>query len=452
MSTRAKTALSLFSSGGIGDLALTANGYKIVVSNELLDDRHAVFQANNPETACISGSILDNSDRIFDATQKSLAGANLDLFYATPPCQGMSKNGRGKLLNAIRAGSKPENDHRNQLIIPTMELARRLRPKTILLENVPEMAKTLIVHPDGSLVNILEFVRDSLGEDYRLSARVIEFADYGVAQCRQRLLSVATREPELVDWYDRGGDFFPNATHDQHGANGLPKWITVRDAISHLPPLDAKDQPDLSDTVPFHRVPILDEMKYWWVSNTPAERTAFDNQCVECNSQNSKKHVAKRTNDGINRSSRETPIHCGDCGALLPRPSVVKGGKRVLMKGFTSAYKRMSYDKPASALTRNLSYACSDNKLHPVQNRVLSLHEAFILHSLDQFSYKWERSDRKPISDKTIREIIGESIPPAGLQVFVAAIDDLKFKNYSKFNGVQLRLLKSPESFAVHSS
>ena len=107
MSTRAKTALSLFSSGGIGDLALTANGYKIVVSNELLDDRHAVFQANNPETACISGSILDNSDRIFDATQKSLAGANLDLFYATPPCQGMSKNGRGKLLNAIRAGSKP---------------------------------------------------------------------------------------------------------------------------------------------------------------------------------------------------------------------------------------------------------------------------------------------------------------------------------------------------------
>ena len=87
------------------------------------------------------------------------------------------------------------------------------------------------------------------------------------------------------------------------------------------------------------------------------------------------------------------------------------------MSGFTSAYKRMRGDLPASALTRNLSYACSDQKLHPREHRVLSLHEAFILHTVSDYEFKWARADEKPVSDKTIREIIGESIPPKGLEL-----------------------------------
>ena len=86
------------------------------------------------------------------------------------------------------------------------------------------------------------------------------------------------------------------------------------------------------------------------------------------------------------------------------------------MSGFTSAYKRMRGDLPASALTRNLSYACSDQKLHPREHRVLSLHEAFILHTVDGYNFDWRRDDNKTLSDKTIREIIGESIPPKGLE------------------------------------
>ena len=69
--------------------------------------------------------------------------------------------------------------------------------------------------------------------------------------------------------------------------------------------------------------------------------------------------------------------------------------------------------------TTNLSYACSDSKLHPEQNRVLSLYEAFIIHTISDFKYEWKRVDEKKISDKTIREIIGESIPPRGLKIIV---------------------------------
>jgi DNA (cytosine-5)-methyltransferase 1 len=95
---------------------------------------------------------------------------------------------------------------------------------------------------------------------------------------------------------------------------------------------------------------------------------------------------------------------------------VKEDGKYRLMKGYTSAYKRMSWDAPASTITRNLSYACSDNKLHPIQNRVLSLYEAMILHTITEYPFSWKRADDKRVSDKLIRELIGESIPPAGLQ------------------------------------
>ncbi len=64
----------------------------------------------------------------------------LDIFFATPPCQGMSKNGRGKLLQGVRAGRKPSLDARNRLIIPTLEIARALKPRLVVFENVPEMA------------------------------------------------------------------------------------------------------------------------------------------------------------------------------------------------------------------------------------------------------------------------------------------------------------------------
>ena len=414
-----RTALSLFTSGGLGDLAIRQAGFDILVSNEKLEDRHALFAFNFPSTCAITGDIWKQADRIEFETRQRLRGRDLHLLYATPPCQGMSKNGRGKLLSAVRAGRKPPLDERNRLIVPTMELANRLRPETVLLENVPEMADTMILDEHGSPTSILDYVEAQLGSEYAGCAEVVEFADYGVPQCRQRLITVYSRNRRLVDWLRTCGTLMPVTTHAADAHGGRDRWVTVRDAIDGLPPLDAGSPERATSNIPFHRVPLLDEMKYWWVDNTAAERSAFDNQCCVCGFTQNQTHRSARDSAGINRASRTTPLHCGRCGEMLPRPSVERDGKRELMRGYTSAYKRMSYNRPASALTRNLSYACSDNKLHPEQNRVLSLCEAFRIHSLDRYDYAWQRADSRKVSDKTIREVIGESIPPAGLQAIV---------------------------------
>lgn len=412
------TAVSLFSSGGIGDLSIRAAGFRLLASNELLVDRHSLFESNFPDVSAHTGDIRVVKAKLIADVRRQLKGRALTMLYATPPCQGMSKNGRGKLLNAVRAGKKPPLDERNQLIIPVVQVIKELQPEIVVLENVPEMAHTVILDSAGAPINILEYIDREL-KSYSAKAEVVEFADFGVPQCRQRLITVLSRQERVTNWLQRVGSLIPRPTHSKDSAEGTLPWNTVGDAIADFQPLDAQSPASAVSALEFHRVPLLDPMKHWWVANTPAERSAFDNQCCKCGFDGNKTHSARRNSIGVNRASIDTPLYCQRCGELLPRPSVEKDGERRIMRGFTSAYKRMSATKPASALTRNLSYACSDNKLHPTQNRVLSLAEALRIHTVDQYDYRWVQPDGRKVSDKTVREIIGESIPPAGFEPII---------------------------------
>ncbi|WP_082484746.1 DNA cytosine methyltransferase [Pseudomonas sp. Leaf129] len=442
-------SISLFACGGIGDLGLRHAGFDVLVANELIPERAEVFKYNFPESHMIIGDIWEKQDEILSETKRLLGSDRLDLVFATPPCQGMSKNGRGKLLNLSRAGLRPEVDPRNLLVLPTIAIFKKSEAHTLVMENVPEMENTFIPDPENGndLINIIDLIGRSLGPEFTHSVNVVEFADYGVPQSRQRLISIFTKNQNLKAHFDIHGTLLPPTTHNKLGINKA-KWVTVRDAIYDTPPLDASSAKNAEHKeIPYHRVPLLDEEKYLWVSNTATEKSAFDNQCINpaCRYDANPSHKASRNLEGINRSSTETPIYCLKCSSLLPRPWVKKEGQYRLMKGFTSAYKRMSWNSPASTLTRNLSYACSDNKLHPEQNRVLSLYEAMKLHTIADYSFDWRRADGKKVSDKLIRELIGESIPPKGLEqifAFIASVADNK-NNIDRKNTFQKQALTS---------
>jgi DNA (cytosine-5)-methyltransferase 1 len=417
------TAVSLFCSSGIGDLGFRAAGAEVLVANELLSDRAALFSMNFPETEVLVGDIRELGERIISCSRERLEGRELDVLFATPPCQGMSKNGRGKLLRGVRDGLRDALDPRNQLATFVPPIVRELRPGLVVFENVPEMDGTLVEDDSGELVDLLDLLAREM-DGYTGAWRVLEFADFGVPQRRQRLITIFVRndlavERGLEDRSDVLARLYPVPTHAPEPTLHQAQWLSVSDAIGDLPPLDASStHAARHDAIEFHYVPLLDERKYWWVSNTPPGASAFDNQCVEpgCGFDRNATHGAER-DTGINRSRLDTPIYCQECGALLPRPVVDDGSGPRLMKGFTSAYKRMRADLPASALTRNLSYACSDQKIHPDQNRVLSLHEAMVLHTISDYGFEWTLPSGKRASDKLIRDSIGESIPPRGLEV-----------------------------------
>lgn len=422
-------SISLFACGGIGDLALRHAGFDVLVANELAAERAEVFKYNYPEANMIVGDIWKFKDFIVSEAKRLANGLPIDLVFATPPCQGMSKNGRGKLLSLVRKGEKDAIDPRNLLVIPTIEIFLTSGAHTLVMENVPEMEYTCIPDPknNGELIGIIDYIKREIGKSFSSCVRVVEFADYGVPQSRQRLISIFTKHERLASFFQKSNTLIPPKTHSREGGL-LPKWKTLRNAIGHTPPLDASMKKSASNpNLLFHSVPILDDEKYFWVRNTPEEKGAFDNQCVNpsCLYQGNPTHYASKDLEGINRASTDTPIRCLKCGELLPRPWVKNGSSYQLMKGFTSAYKRMRWDMPAPTLTRNLSYACSDNKLHPAQNRVLSLHEAMILHTVADYDFFWKRSDGKNVSNKLIRELIGESIPPAGLEKIFQFINSI---------------------------
>jgi DNA (cytosine-5)-methyltransferase 1 len=409
----APTAVSLFSSSGIGDLGLFANGINVIASSELIEQRHAIYRANFPSARCFTGDVWGHKEDLVDHVSRQLRGEELFLVLATPPCQGMSTNGVGKLLAEVKAGNRAPADERNRLIIPTMDVVTALRPKWLILENVPTMRSTTIVGRDGEPIGLLDFARREIGPDYVGASEVVSCSDYGVPQVRKRLITIFTRDPAGVEYF-----------HRNQGTFRLPgkrtNSLTLRQAIGHLPSLDPYDGPSaFPEFHPLHYVQKMSQEKHWWIKNTPEGETAFNNQCVAegCGYAGNAPHVDK-TVEQREVSGGHSALFCEKCGSLLPRPSIVdeRTGERRLIKGFHSAYRRMRWDEPARALTRNFPFEASDNKIHPDQHRPLSIYEAMVLQTITKYDFNFEHNG-KLAGRKVIADVIGESVPPLLIDV-----------------------------------
>ena len=405
MPPKGVNAVSLFCSSGIGDLGLKANNINTVVACELLPERMKLFLNNHPEAKGFCGDIWELKDDIISYYQNTYKD-NPFILIATPPCQGMSSNGMGTILNNLKKGIRPEFDPRNKLIIPAVEIAKVLQPEWIIFENVED---------ESGVINIIDYINRELGDTYVGKPIVVDVADYGVPQHRNRLITILTKNKNGKKYFKANGCLIPAATHSEHPTMFTDRWLTVRDVISKLPPISSRKGENIYSDNPLHKVPLLDDVKLFWVTNTPEGQTAMNNQCVnpDCMYQGNALHGSKHNAEGVNRANTDTPLYCEKCGALLPRPYAVdkKTGEKRIMKGFVSAYKRMSWDKPASTLTQNFQYACSDNKIHPTQDRVLSLYEGLIIQTIALYPYSFI-VDGKQVTDGVIRDTIGESVPP----------------------------------------
>ena len=148
-------AISLFSSSGIGDLGLRANGINTVVACELLKERMQLFSTNFPEAKCFLGDIWELEEDIIKYYRDNFNEPPF-LILATPPCQGMSSNGMGKMLSDFRKGLRPKMDPRNRLIIPALNIIKKLQPEWVILENVANMGNTIILDEDEQPINIID--------------------------------------------------------------------------------------------------------------------------------------------------------------------------------------------------------------------------------------------------------------------------------------------------------
>ena len=455
-------SISTFSGGGIGDAGVEW-GCKVPVISacELVADRAGLIRHNYPKTMVFEGDIWELKEKIIAHSKERLGTFRPWLFVMSPPCQGMSSNGAGRLRASIKQGKRPKQDIRNRLVLPGIDIIEQTLPDWFVLENVQRMENTVIFNERDELENILKLIGRRLHPlGYTIKSSIIDFLDLGVPHHRKRLITIGCRIPSVVKQIPPGEIFqkVPSLLHpvSSHGGVSQPAHISMKEAIGHMPQLDALskmvDEHDL-----YHQIPKWSKHHYFCLQHTPEGCSAFDNNtcikcqfsqhtandidCLKCGAQLPKPQITIEfwTCPKCATHNRKNKEKC-ECG-FLKRDDVPIEKKRRLIKGFKTAYRRLKWDAPASTLTMNSGVISSDNKGHPDQNRVLSVREIVLLSSLQAHpgvEYPWESKyqfrsvDAKgeyfydgDLSPRLVRQVIGESIPPLAMYKIVSRLKEL---------------------------
>jgi DNA (cytosine-5)-methyltransferase 1 len=202
------TAIDLFSGCGGLSLGLKQAGFHVLGAIE--NDPLAVetYRANHKGIVVWPEDIRDVSPRAVKRKLRLRKG-DLDLLAGCPPCQGFSTM---TTLN----GKRSVDDPRNDLVFQFVRFVRELVPKTVMLENVPGLAKD---------ARFREVRRELEVLGYQVSSAVLDAADYGVPQRRRRTILLAGRSGTIP--------FAPPAKHKK----------TVREALKRLRPDRARTDP-----------------------------------------------------------------------------------------------------------------------------------------------------------------------------------------------------------------
>lgn len=168
-------AIDLFSGCGGLTLGLKQAGFRVIGAVENSELAAKTYKANHSQVRIWREDIRKVTVAGVGSELK-LKRRQLDLLAGCPPCQGFS---RITTLN----GRKRSTDDRNDLIFEFMRFVRGLRPKTIMLENVPALAKN----------RRLRLVLSELkGLGYKCTFGILNAADYGVPQRRRRFILLAS--------------------------------------------------------------------------------------------------------------------------------------------------------------------------------------------------------------------------------------------------------------------
>lgn len=215
MASSIKT-LSLFSGAGGLDLGFHRAGYEVVACVEIEEKYCRTLRQNVGDDKPLGRvkEILCQDIEDFDPSQFREAG--IECVVGGPPCQTFSAAGRRS------GGVIGTSDKRGRLFERYCEILEEIEPKVFVFENVYGLPGANGGGPWREIVAAFS----NLG--YTLRAEVLDAADYGVPQHRERLFMVGSKN---------GAFEFPMPTHGPDSDTGEP-LVSVRDAISDLQNID----------------------------------------------------------------------------------------------------------------------------------------------------------------------------------------------------------------------
>ena len=192
--------IDLFAGCGGMTAGFVSAGYDPILSVEWDLQAAATYAANFGAGHTYCGDI---------AALRSIDVPRADVVIGGPPCQGFSN-----------LGNRSITDPRNKLWQEYLRLVVRARPKIFVIENVDRFLTS------SEFEALQGSVADGALRGYSLSYGVLNAADFGVAQRRNRTIVIGSRV---------GPVHLPEPTHSRGGVGGLTPWRTVRDALEGVP-------------------------------------------------------------------------------------------------------------------------------------------------------------------------------------------------------------------------
>ena len=200
--------LSLFSGGGGLDIGFHDAGFQLVECNELEPKFAKTLEANSQPGRRLEGAGVVCADiRSYEPGVR-----DIDFIIGGPPCQTFSAAG------ARAAGVNGTDDDRGNLFLEYARILDQLKPKGFLFENVYR----IVGAQQGKAWQSIQDAFRSLG--YTLYWRILDTADYGVPQFRERLFIVGLRDGHFQ---------FPMPTHGPDSPGDRP-YYSAGKAVSDL--------------------------------------------------------------------------------------------------------------------------------------------------------------------------------------------------------------------------
>ncbi|WP_348800555.1 DNA cytosine methyltransferase [Flavobacterium adhaerens] len=363
--------LSLFANIGVAEAYLEDIGFEVILANEIDKRRAALYQKIYPNSNMICGDIQD--ENVFNKIVKLSIESNIDVILATPPCQGMSTAGQQKL-----------DDERNNLIIYTLNAVKKIKPKYVLIENVPQFLKTSISF-NGEDTLIVDAIKNQLSKYYEINFNVVDSKNYNVAQTRERAIVLLSRKDQTKKWK------IPEISKN---------ILTLENTIGHLPPIDPFIK-DISEVELLKKFPNFHKRKQKALKISKWH--------------NPPHHVLRQVNVMEYTPTGKSAFENDN---IAHRPTKKNGE---LVKGFKNTYKRQNWDTPAYTITMDNVKISSQNNVHPGRKlgndkngntiysdpRTLTLYEIMKIMSIPD---NWAIPQNT--SEAFLRRVIGEGIPP----------------------------------------
>lgn len=320
-------------------------GYVSLYGNDVMAEAIETFKHNHPKAMADCRSI-EEVDAAEIRKTLGLKQGELDVLVGGPPCQGFSINAPERFLN----------DPRNKLFRHYERFLEEFQPKAFVFENVPG----LLSIGDGKVFRQIVRIFTALG--YKVTAKILFAAHYGVPQERWRLILLGSRfgeisHPEPTHYAVgranfRGGNTMTFQLTEEDKERLLP-MVNVGSAIGDLPRLEMGEG---AETIGYTN----DAHSSYSVAMRNPEGVTFNHYAAKLSKQN---------------AERMKHVKPGGSWRDIPHELLPKGMQRARKSDHTKRYGRLRID----GLSGTVLTKCDPHwgtVFLPDQDRTLTVREA----------------------------------------------------------------------------